>query len=342
MQQMDIDRGDDDHVMEDADPLNKQKYSSSRQGSRRSSGLYVPEEQSNLNTFTPSSAARRYSPMMTSPTTAHMASPGLQAAKPLVYTSSNSTQQQQQLHDQSVDTRSTRQSPSRQASYNATPQDQYASPPSARPQHSLPPLQFPLSPDPRIPGTAQLNAILNKEARSPRSPQMPVFNPANKGPVPQFQKVNSTQDLRPRITPQPPFRRANPEGGFISPLQALTTQLASTYRICNPTFQYETSRNPRRVLTKPSKGTKNDGYDNEDSDYILYVNDILGNEETNHKNRYLILDVLGQGTFGQVVKCQNLKTQEVVAVKVVKNKTAYFNQSMMEVSVLDLVDIFKN
>jgi serine/threonine protein kinase len=49
------------------------------------------------------------------------------------------------------------------------------------------------------------------------------------------------------------------------------------------------------------------------------------------------LDVLGQGTFGQVVKCQNLKTQEVVAVKVIKNRTAYFNQSMMEVSVLDLV-----
>ena len=38
-----------------------------------------------------------------------------------------------------------------------------------------------------------------------------------------------------------------------------------------------------------------------------------------------------------MVKCQNLKTQEVVAVKVVKNRTAYFNQSMMEVSVLDLV-----
>lgn len=58
---------------------------------------------------------------------------------------------------------------------------------------------------------------------------------------------------------------------------------------------------------------------------------------TSRRNRYLILDVLGQGTFGQVVKCQNLKTQEVVAVKVIKNRTAYFNQSMMEVSVLDLV-----
>jgi len=62
---------------------------------------------------------------------------------------------------------------------------------------------------------------------------------------------------------------------------------------------------------------------------------------TCYRNRYLILDVLGQGTFGQVVKCQNLKTGEVIAVKVVKNKTAYFNQSMMEVSVLDLVRLLQ-
>ena len=66
---------------------------------------------------------------------------------------------------------------------------------------------------------------------------------------------------------------------------------------------------------------------------------VMVNANTPSRNRYLILDVLGQGTFGQVVKCQNLKTQEVVAVKVVKNRTAYFTQSMMEVSVLDLVRI---
>jgi dual specificity protein kinase YAK1 len=69
----------------------------------------------------------------------------------------------------------------------------------------------------------------------------------------------------------------------VKPLQALTSHLPATYRICNPEFKYETSRNPRRVLTKPSKGVKNDGYDNEDSDYILYVNDILGSEEAGHK-----------------------------------------------------------
>ena len=173
--------------------------------------------------------------------------------------------------------------------------------------------------------------------------------------MPQFEKCANTADLKPKINAQPPFRRANPEGGFISvscdsilggcntdivpiqPLQALTCHLPTTYKLCNTGFNYQATRNPRRVLTKPSKGVKNDGYDNEDSDYILYVNDILGSEESGHKNRYLILDVLGQGTFGQVVKCQNLKTQEVVAVKVIKNRTAYFNQSMMEVSVLDLV-----
>ena len=54
-------------------------------------------------------------------------------------------------------------------------------------------------------------------------------------------------------------------------------------------------------------------------------------------NRYLILDVLGQGTFGQVVKCQNMRTHDICAVKVVKNKPAYLNQSKMEVAILDLV-----
>ncbi|KAK5988821.1 Serine/threonine-protein kinase ppk15 [Cladobotryum mycophilum] len=182
-------------------------------------------------------------------------------------------------------------------------------------------------------GLLAMDGTFPTEPITPRRPVPPAIKP-----VPEFKKVRAVSDLQPKNSHQPRFRRANPEGGFISPLQALTLHLPATYRICNPNFKYESSRNPRRVLTKPSKGTKNDGYDNEDSDYILYVNDILGSEEAGHKNRYLILDVLGQGTFGQVVKCQNLKTQEVVAVKVIKNRTAYFNQSMMEVSVLDLLN----
>ncbi|KAL3953489.1 hypothetical protein ACCO45_011445 [Purpureocillium lilacinum] len=161
---------------------------------------------------------------------------------------------------------------------------------------------------------AHLDGSFANEKSSPRRQ-----NPSAPKPVPEFRKVRAASDLHPKGSRQPPFRRANPEGGFISPLQALTVHLPATYRICNPSFKYETSRNPRRVLTKPSKGVKNDGYDNEDSDYILYVNDILGSEEAGHKNRYLILDVLGQGTSSKTA----LPTS---------------NQSMMEVSVLDLLN----
>lgn len=67
---------------------------------------------------------------------------------------------------------------------------------------------------------------------------------------------------------------------------------------------------------------------------------VLTSPEQFYYLRYLILDVLGQGTFGQVVKCQDMKTHEIVAVKVVKNKPAYFNQSMMEVTILELVCLY--
>lgn len=118
----------------------------------------------------------------------------------------------------------------------------------------------------------------------------------------------------------------------MSPLLALTTYLPSTYNICDPRYQYNQTKNPRRVLTEPHEGHLNNGFDNVNCDYILYVNDILGVDDN---RRYLALNLLGKGTFGQVVKCQNMATMEVVAVKVVKNKPAFLNQSMMEVSILE-------
>ena len=51
----------------------------------------------------------------------------------------------------------------------------------------------------------------------------------------------------------------------------------------------------------------------------------------------MIMDLLGQGTFGQVVKCQNIKTKEIIALKLIKNKPAYYNQSLVEVAILEAV-----
>ncbi|KAJ5090570.1 hypothetical protein N7532_009254 [Penicillium argentinense] len=356
---------DADSTMEDADPYNRTKYPSRPNHHSRASSQFLSQAEES------SSAARRYSPMnvLSSPPMSYPTSPG----------------KSQGAYGFPTAQGQARRSPARVPDYASPPQG-YQSPPCESPMASLesqtshlrldpnsqptaanrpprlPPLQAPdLSPDQYYPPSASSHMsppAFGHGSRSPRSGSLPSQVPG-RGPVPKFQKIKSVQELQPRVHTQPAYRRANPEGGFISvgapasqscppdpkltltssqPLQALTTHLPATYRICNPNFNYESSRNPRRVLTKPSKGVKNDGYDNEDSDYILYVNDILGSEEAGHKNRYLILDVLGQGTFGQVVKCQNLKTQEVVAVKVIKNKTAYFNQSMMEVSVLDLLN----
>ncbi|KAJ7091196.1 kinase-like domain-containing protein [Mycena epipterygia] len=164
---------------------------------------------------------------------------------------------------------------------------------------------------------------------------MQVDPPPQKRRASGFRRVRTAHDLHPRLDVSVQGRRMGGDGTYLSPLRQLTTNLLDTYHICNPQFRYESTHNPRRVLTKPSKPAHNDGYDNDDYDYILYVNDWLGAED-GHK--YLILDILGQGTFGQVVKCQNMKTHEIVAVKVVKNKPAYFNQSMMEVTILEMLN----
>lgn len=153
--------------------------------------------------------------------------------------------------------------------------------------------------------------------------------------LPKFNAVSSASDLLPAINDKPKFRRVSSSQSFVSPLSALTTQLNLSYSMCVPEYDYQKSKNPRRALTKNSKPCHNGGYDNEVYDYILYVNDILGTEEN---KKYLVLDILGQGTFGQVVKCQNLKTQEIVAVKVIKARQECLQQSIAEGNVLEYID----
>lgn len=57
--------------------------------------------------------------------------------------------------------------------------------------------------------------------------------------------------------------------------------------------------------------------------------------------RYEILDLMGQGTFGQVAKCRVGKTKEFVAVKVIKRQPAFLMQGDKEVQILLRVMITK-
>ncbi|OLY81906.1 Serine/threonine-protein kinase ppk15 [Smittium mucronatum] len=116
------------------------------------------------------------------------------------------------------------------------------------------------------------------------------------------------------------------------PIFNFTTNLVPFYRSIDPVFEFVPFSLPRRSLTIPKLGVLNDGYDNEHSDYIMFVNDIIGEKEG---HQYVILESLGSGTFGQVAKCRHISSGKLFAVKVVKNNPAYYNQSMMEVHVLN-------
>ena len=56
--------------------------------------------------------------------------------------------------------------------------------------------------------------------------------------------------------------------------------------------------------------------------------------------RYVVKDLLGHGTFGQVAKCWVAETNSFVALKIIKNQPAYYQQALVEVSILTLVTLF--
>ena len=239
--------GDGDLHMQDADPYNRTKYStrstpssSQQQGLAqqqqqhlpRAGGMYLSQEES--------LAGQRYSPMDTRSPSSPYASTAQQSI-PGNYTSYTSQGQ------------SNRQSPTR-GNANA-----YASPPNAyytsareltalsqtmrvqvlmgyfaasrsRSQQPLPPIQlsspngeqeFPPS------ATAALSAVFGHDVISPRHRHSRSHDLASQGQVPKFAQLKSLQDLQPNVNSQPAFRRANPEGGFISVSQP---DLAKTLR----------------------------------------------------------------------------------------------------------------
>ncbi|CAF0797196.1 unnamed protein product [Didymodactylos carnosus] len=67
-----------------------------------------------------------------------------------------------------------------------------------------------------------------------------------------------------------------------------------------------------------------------DGDYQLVQNEVL----YSMTNSYEVLEFLGRGTFGQVVKCWKKGTNEVVAIKILKNHPSYARQGQIEVSIL--------
>jgi dual specificity tyrosine-phosphorylation-regulated kinase 2/3/4 len=71
----------------------------------------------------------------------------------------------------------------------------------------------------------------------------------------------------------------------------------------------------------------NFGYDDDRGDYQIVIGDHLA-------YRYEIVDLLGKGSFGQVVRCVDHKTGGLVAVKIIRNKKRFHQQALVEVNIL--------
>ncbi|XP_037396538.1 homeodomain-interacting protein kinase 3a isoform X1 [Pygocentrus nattereri] len=70
-----------------------------------------------------------------------------------------------------------------------------------------------------------------------------------------------------------------------------------------------------------------------DGDYQLVQHEVL----CSMKHTYEVLEFLGRGTFGQVVKCWKRGTNEIMAVKILKNHPSYARQGQIEVGILALL-----
>jgi len=73
--------------------------------------------------------------------------------------------------------------------------------------------------------------------------------------------------------------------------------------------------------------TANFGYDDDRGDYNIVLGDHLA-------YRYEVVDVLGKGSFGQVVRCVDHKTGALVAIKIIRNKKRFHQQALVEVNIL--------
>ena len=156
----------------------------------------------------PSAAAQRYSPMEvlspTSPYGPKMGSAGQFTQQPSqrqspTRSSDYAPQQQQQQQQQQ---QSPYYSTTRQGAPQLPPLNPYGSGQESYSPSTLASMESSSYMDPKSP------------KRAPPQSAPPLLQ--DRGPVPEFKRLRALTELKPKVNGQPPFRRANPEGGFIS------------------------------------------------------------------------------------------------------------------------------
>ena len=136
-----------------------------------------------------------------------------------------------------------------------------------------------------------------------------------------------------------------------APMVKATAGLVQTYiRINNGYYQTQSQHSQQQTkrrnlayaaesssadegMESPPKRSRafNDGYDDSDHNYIIRLGELW-------LNRYRIHRILGKGSFGQVVEAKDLLTREHIAIKIIKNRKAFYHQALIEIRILEFLN----
>uniref|UniRef100_A0AAG5DBY8 Protein kinase domain-containing protein n=1 Tax=Anopheles atroparvus TaxID=41427 RepID=A0AAG5DBY8_ANOAO len=164
--------------------------------------------------------------------------------------------------------------------------------------------------------------------------------PAN-GPPPSVAATNGTNGVTATAgTGQPPTVRGSGPNGELT-LKDIPVSGISFQEVFKP--DHEGPPITQVIIYKPKSGkgqptakvivTKKQPSIRDDADgHLIYQNgDVL-------QNRYKILDTLGEGTFGRVVKVRDLHMNHVMALKVIKNVDKYRAAAELEITALQKIN----
>jgi len=153
--------------------------------------------------------------------------------------------------------------------------------------------------------------------------------------------VVSNLRSRPLDPPPPILMRKAYRDSRSGPLRKLSVDLIRTYKHINEVYYAKKKRRAQPVsstedttngsLLKKERKVYNDGYDDENHDYIIRAGEKF-------LDRYEIDSLIGKGSFGQVVKAFDHEEQVYVAIKIIKNKMAFLNQAQIEVRLLEMMN----
>lgn len=85
---------------------------------------------------------------------------------------------------------------------------------------------------------------------------------------------------------------------------------------------------------EPNEKLTNFGFDDDRSDYILSKNDHIA-------YRYEILEILGRGSYGQVIKAYDHKYKIYIAMKIIRNIPCILKQAKIEIQILKRLSMYE-